>query len=149
VDNIAGNEDIDTLITQIENSQKEVEGVVKATRELETINADESKATMPVIAEEIFNKVNTNDKIAEEIYKLFYGDLSTGRDISTSSKEALLRSLELRVESSKVLAELAKAVAKRDGEKSKSFNGVGVSINTNPGNMFGINIEKIKEEMED
>jgi len=138
------NETIDALIDEIEISQKDLEIVAEKERAL---IQEEDKASLPIIAKEIFNKIDKNDKIAEEIYKLFYDNLAFGKDHSDASKDALLRSLEARIESSKILAELAKAVAKK--ENGKVAVGVGVSINTNPGSSYGINLDKIKEEVED
>ena len=140
---MSDNNTIDELISGIELSQKDLEVVVEQER---AVMLPEDKASLPVIAEEIFKKINANDKIAEEIYKLFYDNLAFSRDKSDASKDALLRSLEARIESSKILAELAKAVARRDGNKSV---GVGIAISTNPGSAFGIDLEKIKEDLED
>jgi len=133
---------IDLLIDEIEVSQKNLEIVVEKER---SIVPHEDKASLPIIAEEIFKKINANDKVAEEIYKLFYDGLLYQKDHSDASKDALLRSLEARIESSKILAELAKAVARKDS--GKTAVGVGVSINTNSGANYGIDLDSIKDEL--
>jgi predicted NBD/HSP70 family sugar kinase len=135
-------DEIDALIGDIEKSQVDLENIVEKEK---AVIIPEDKASMPVIANEIFNKVNANDKVAEEIYRLFYDNLAIGRDKSDASKDALLRSLEARIESSKILAELAKAVARRDGNKGNV--GVGIAISTNPGELYGIDVEKINDEL--
>ena len=131
---------LDSLINEIEESQKEIQEIPQQTKE---IVEKKDPADMSFIAKTILEKINTNDKIAEEIYKLFYDSLVYDKDKSTSSKEALLRSLELRIQNNSVLAELAKAVAKRDGGRI----GVGVAINTNEGTAFGISLDKINKEL--
>jgi hypothetical protein len=135
-------DEIDALIGDIEKSQVDLEKIVEQEK---AVIIPEDKASMPVIANEIFDKINANDKIAEEIYRLFYDNLALGLDRSDASKDALLRSLEARIESSKILAELAKAVARRDGNKGSV--GVGIAINTNPGQVYGIDVEKINDEL--
>lgn len=116
-------------------SKQQVKAVVKS-----------DPSSLEDLSKIILNKVDGNDRIAKEIYDLFYGPLALEKDHSSSSKEALLRSLELRVESSKVLAELAKAVVKK--EEGTNKGNVGVFINTKSGEDFGIDIKNIQNSEE-
>jgi len=104
-------------------------------------------SSLEELANVVLNKVNSNDDVAKQIYDLFYGELALGKDRSTSSKEALLRSLELKIESSKVLTELAKAIVKK--EQNKNAGNVGVFVNTKEGDQFGIDIKNIQNELND
>lgn len=137
------NDPMDKLIKDIINnydgddllSKQQVKSVVKS-----------DPSSLEDLSKIILSKVDGNDKIAKEIYDLFYGPLALDKDRSTSSKEALLRSLELRVESSKVLTELAKAIAKKEDGVNKG--NVGVFINTKSGEDFGIDIKNIQNSEE-
>lgn len=131
-------EPIDKIIQNIINSYSEE--VATQSKQIKPI-----QPTTENLAEIVIKKVDSNDAVAKEIYDLFYGELALGRDRSSSSKEALLRSLELKVESSKALVELAKALAKKD---QSNANNVGVFVNTKSGDDFGINIKNIQDSDE-
>lgn len=128
-------EPIDRIIQGIINSYDG--DITQTKKEIKTI-----QPTTDNIAEIVLKKVDSNDAVAKEIYDLFYGELALGRDRSSSSKEALLRSLELKIESSKALVELAKALTKKD---QNTGNNVGVFVNTKNGDEFGINIKNIQD----
>ena len=134
-------DDIDEIIGDIVKSQTEVPVVEKEKR----VAVPEDKTSMLVIAEEIFRKADVNDKIADNIYNLFYDGLALGKDHSDASKDAILRTLEARIENAKLITELAKAVARKDSNKGTV--GVGVSINTNSGSSYGIDLQNIKDEI--
>ena len=61
-------EDIDALIEEIEVSQKELEQIVEQEKAIVPVD---DKTSMPIIADEIFKRMDANDKVADEIYKLF------------------------------------------------------------------------------
>ena len=137
-------EDIDKIIGELEATNTEVETITNKTKE---VIAKQDYTNMETIATQIIEKMNANEKVAEQIYDLFYTDLANGRDRSQASKEALLRSLELRVENNKSLAELAKAIAKKQAAEASYKNNVGVFINTKKDTDYGIDIDSIKDEL--
>lgn len=134
---------INELLSEIELSNKEVETVIEKSKEIEKVDP----TSLQYVSGEILKKINTNERIADEIYQLFYRDLALGKDHSSSSKESLLRSLELRVESSKVAAELAKAIVKKETAAQQTKAGVGVFINTQSARDVGIDLKNIEDEL--
>lgn len=137
-------EDNDPMNKIIKDIMAEYDNSIEQAKQKDLKKLDPS--TLTSLSSIILNKVDDNDKIAKEIYDLFYSPLALGKDHSSSSKDNLLRSLELRVESSKVLAELAKAIAKKE-EQGKNSN-VGVFVNTKSGDDFGIDIKNIQDSSE-
>lgn len=137
-------EDIDKIIGELETTNTDIETIKNKTKDIIT---KQDYTSMETVATQIVEKMNANEKVAEQIYDLFYSDLANGRDRSQASKEALLRSLELRVENNKALAELAKALAKKQAAEQASKNNVGVFINTKKDTDFGIDIDSIKDEL--
>ena len=137
-------EDIDKIIGELETTNTDIETIKNKTKDIIT---KQDYTNMETVATQIVEKMNANEKVAEQIYDLFYSDLANGRDRSQASKEALLRSLELRVENNKALAELAKALAKKQAAEQASKNNVGVFINTKKDTDFGIDIDNIKDEL--
>ena len=132
--------------------EKMIKGIIDNYSNELTINPENKKELKKIdststtdISEIVLKKVDSNDAVAKEIYDLFYGGLALGKDHSESSKEALLRSLELKVESSKTLVELIKALNKKE---QNSNGNVGVFVNTKSGEDFGINIKNIQDNID-
>lgn len=136
-------DDVDKMLQNLINSYEKEITLDKESKEIEEVA---SPSNLDGLSKIILNKVDANDAVAREIYDLFYGDLAVGKDRSDSSKDALLRSLELKVESSKVLAELAKSIARK--EQANSGN-VGVFFNAKSGKQYDVDIKNIQKELDD
>lgn len=129
-------EDIDKQLEELEN------------KEIEEKNNEEN---LPAKTEEIDEDVLTNSIVghvtddrdkADEIYKLFYGKIAFENDDRQGSKEALLKSLELKIESSKNIIELLKVNAK----KQENNNNTNILFQTKSEKDVGISLENIKKD---
>ncbi len=136
----------DAIDKMLQNLVNDYEKEISLDKESKEIKEVDSPSNLDGLSKIILNKVEANDAVAKEIYDLFYGDLAVGRDRSDSSKDALLRSLELKVESSRVLAELAKSIARK--EQTNSGN-VGVFFNAKSGKQYDVDIKNIQKELDD
>ena len=133
---------LDRILEDIENKKVVSTKKKEAIKDLKT----RDPTSLKDVSDEILERINDTDGFLDEIYKLFYGPLSRGQDFSEASKEALVRSIELKIESTKILADLARSLAKKDAGNQSSQN-VGVFIGTSPGEKFGINLNNINEEL--
>ncbi len=94
------------------------------------------------VSNKMLEMIENDRKKADEIFDLFYKDLSLGKDHSSSSKENLTRALELKIEASKNLLEMIKTKQKQKGPT----NGIGIMLNTVNDKKVGINISGLNVE---
>lgn len=83
---------------------------------------------------------------ADEIYDAFYGVVATRQDRSDVSKQMLVESQRLKIESMQVMANLANAQARLINAQNKAASGnVGVFINSKDGSDVGINLGNLAD----
>ena len=128
-----------------------IEGII-ADEELEDDNEISSQDLVPStgnaldvtdqdeIAKELVDMVQGDREKADQVFDMFYGNLALGQDQTTASKEALTRSLELKIEASKNIIELLKVKA-RAQEKGST---VGVFFGTTPAKKAGFDPNEIR-----
>lgn len=132
-------ENIDDIIHEIENeeTEEEIDYSVPAEKdELTEVDVTDDND----IAEALVNMtVDDRDK-ADKLFDLFYGDLSLGKDHSTSSKEAIAKALELKIDAGKNLIELLK-IKKRSESSTNNI----LAFETVSEKKSGIDLSKIKD----
>lgn len=85
-------------------------------------------------------------KKSDEIYDAFYGVVATRQDRSDVSKQMLVESQRLKIESMQVMANLANAQARLINAQNKAATGnVGVFINSKSGEDVGINLANLAD----
>lgn len=85
-------------------------------------------------------------KKSDEIYDAFYGVVATRQDRSDVSKQMLVESQRLKIESMQVMANLANAQARLINAQNKASSGnVGVFINSKSGEDVGINLANLAD----
>lgn len=95
------------------------------------------------MAAESYNDVS---KKSDEIYDAFYGVVATRQDRSDVSKQMLVESQRLKIESMQVMANLANAQARLINAQNKAASGnVGVFINSKDGSDVGINLSNLAD----
>ena len=137
---------IDDIIDEIdfEENQENESLVVSGSKEVE----NEGEKTPDVTEEDEMMKFVVNMTIedrqkADDFYNIFVPDVSTGRDRSEGSKEAMAKALELKISSAKNIIDLIKL--KKNNDKG---NNVGIFFGeTMNGKKAGINIDNIKREI--
>jgi hypothetical protein len=133
--------DIDKMLKEIEDkgeiSPSENKQVEKTKKELELDVEDINS-----IAESLVSMTADDRKKADEVFRMFFTSIGHEKDRSESSKEALTRSLELKIEASRNLIELLKIKTKANEMKTN----IGLMFNTMPGKKAGIDLGNIKKE---
>lgn len=130
----------DTLENELDEALAEINKEIMNQEEKE-VTVKEDVTSFESIATKVLDRLNGVDDTANKIHELFYHDLALGKDHSESSKVALLEALKVKMETPKTLVELAKALAKIQSAKESK---VGIQINTQPGEAFGINLDNLK-----
>lgn len=94
-----------------------------------------------------FVKMTIEDrKDAENMYNIFAPEIVAGRDRSQGSKEALAKSLELKIAASKNMIELLKIRSKKDAGNNVNIGVFGEVMNQKKA---GIDLSKIKDEFDE
>lgn len=128
---------IDSQLTEVKQNTKEVKTLDDIKKQENTVDS------LTDIALKQFSKV---DERTDEIYDLFYKPLALGRDRSDVSKQSLIESQRLKIESMNVIAALVNAKAKLEAAKTKVATGnVGVFVNTMDQGQVGINLHSLWE----
>jgi len=134
-------DELENIIDKISDSIVEVEQVddkkslVKAEeKEIDVTDTSE-------IEEELIKQTTDDRKKADQIFEMFYTDLGLRTDRSQASKEALTKSLELKISASRNLIDLLKI-------KKEASNKLGVFVNTVSSKKAGIDIRNIENEIE-
>ena len=130
--------DIDKAISEIEleeidNTVSSTDLVPEETKELDVTDQDE-------ISKELVEMVQGDREKADQIFDLFYSNLALNQDHTTASKEALTKSLELKIEASKNIIELLKVKAKVE----ERGNNVGVFFGATPAKKAGFDVSEIR-----
>ena len=134
-------DELENIIDKISDSIVKVEQVddkkslVKA--EKKEIDATDTSE----IEEELIKQTTDDRKKADQIFEMFYTDLGLRTDRSQASKEALTKSLELKISASRNLIDLLKI-------KKEASNKLGVFVNTVSSKKAGIDIRNIENEIE-
>jgi len=134
--------DIDKLLEELESennlveSKEEPKEVVKVESEIPNIMENEEVMTA------IFKMAVEDRKKADDAYEIFAPEISTRKDNTTASKEAMMRAIELKIASAKNIIDMMKL--------NKKETSVGVFM----GDMFGekkagINIRNLSDENDD
>lgn len=112
--------------------------------EAETQNSEISIDEITKVALDSYKDIQAH---SDEIYSAFYGNVATRIDRSDSSKQMLVESQRLKIESINALASLAGAKAKLIAAQQKANSGskMGVIINTQSGNDVGINLANLAD----
>lgn len=95
------------------------------------------------IAEQLIKMTIDDRKQADKIFDAFYDDIVLSKDSTTSSKEALNKSLELKIEAGKNIIELLKIRAKKESANSNT------QINILKDKDVGINLSNIDAHLDD
>jgi len=134
-------DELENIIDKISDSIVKVEQVddkkslVKAEKkEIDVTDTSE-------IEEELIKQTTDDRKKADQIFEMFYTDLGLRTDRSQASKEALTKSLELKISASRNLIDLLKI-------KKEASNKLGVFVNTVSSKKAGIDIRNIENEIE-
>lgn len=121
-------ENSNSVVAPPKNSKNEIENLPDATEEEELMQS-------------VVNMVMEDREKADHLYNTFSPDVSTGRDRSQASKEAMSKAVELKISSAKNIIELLKL------KKNDAKNSVGVFFGeTMNGKKAGINIKNITED---
>jgi ferritin len=105
---------------------------------LDTVDLDDENALSNRIVQ---NSLGVIDK-AKLVFDNFSADVFHGADKSTSSKEALLKSLDVQNAANKNMIDLAKVLSSK-GDK----NGTNILINTVSEKQAGISLSNIKDSV--
>lgn len=132
------NDEIDEILNGIELEEEDnivspQDLVSQEERKLDVTDPDE-------IADKLVTMVNGDREKADQVFDLFYGNLALNQDNTTASKEALTKSLELKIEASKNIIELLKIKAKADEQGTK----VGVFFGGVPAKKAGFDVSEIR-----
>ena len=137
-------DEIDEIIKELDETDKEVieeenvEVIVQQEEKKALIDLEEENALANKIVENSLNIIND----AKKIFQHFSTDVIFGKDSSTSSKEAILKALEVQNSANKNMIDLAKVLSnKQDG------NNTNILINTISKKKAGIDINNIKENL--
>ena len=134
--------DIDSILDELAESKNEI---VESNAEVPAIKEEESIDVTEVesIAKELVNMTLDDRKMADTLFQLFYPELANGKDKTTASKEAIAKSLELRIAAGRNMIDLLK-VMKNDGNK----NAIGMFFgDTMSGKKVGIDLGNISNEL--
>jgi hypothetical protein len=140
-------EPLEKIIAEIEEEAREVEVVVKTTTEVETttttnksltIDLDEENALSQRIVENSLSVIEN----ARKVFTSFSDDVFHGKDKSTSSKEAMLRALDVQNGANKNMIDLAKVISNKD-----KGNGTNILINAVSEKQAGISLNNIRESL--
>ena len=135
--------DIDDIISKIDLEEINEEELVSS-QDLIPKEEDKLDVTDPdEIADELVDMVKGDREKADQVFDLFYGNLTLNQDHTTASKEALTKSLELKIEASKNIIELLKIKAKAEEQGAK----VGVFFGGTTAKKAGFDIDDIKLSM--
>lgn len=130
-------DEIDDLLQEVNDSEEETSTEITQSQSKEVDASDEEE-----IANKLVEMTLDDRSKADKLFDLFYDDLAVGQDRSTSSKETIARALELKIDAGKNLIELLKI-------KDKRKDGNNILINTVPSNKTGIDLNNIKENLDD
>ena len=134
------NNEIDEALSMIEEDEKEV-----ATKE-ENLPAQQKEISIDDITRLAIESYKDIQKHSEEVYDALYAPVVTRNDRSDSSKQTLIESQRIKIESINALASLANAKAKLISAQNKANQGnVGVFINSKGGEDVGINLANLGE----
>ena len=134
---------MENIDNELESMLDLIDKEITTTEDSKEVAIKEDVTSFESLANKVLERLNGVDDTADKIHELFYHDLALGKDHSESSKIALLESLKVKMETPKTMVELAKALAKL---KSADKAQVGIQINTQSGDKFGIDLGKLKEE---
>ncbi len=140
--------DIDAIMAELESDTTEIEPIANVVAEIE-----KEAAEVPVVKDEdaidlevegelsqriVKNSLNVINA-AKSVYTSFSDDVFKGNDRSTSSKEAMLRALDVQNSANKNMIDLAKVLANKDK------NGTNILINTISEKRAGVNFSNMKD----
>jgi len=134
---------IDDILDEIEFEEKieEKKEVVAAPSKKLKIEENLPDASADdELMQTVVNMVMEDRKKADDLYNVFVPDVSTGRDRSEGSKEAMTKAVELKISAAKNIIELLKL---KKNEKSSVGLYFGEVMN---GRKAGINIASLTEE---
>ena len=144
------NIDIDAIMADLESDTTEIEPIANIVAEIE-----EEAAEVPVVKDEdsidlevegelsqriVKNSLNVINA-AKSVYTSFSDDVFKGNDRSTSSKEAMLRALDVQNSANKNMIDLAKVLANKDK------NGTNILINAISEKRAGVNFSNMKDNL--
>jgi len=95
------------------------------------------------IAEQLIKMTIDDRKQADKIFDAFYDDIALSKDSTTSSKEALNKSLELKIEAGKNIIELLKIRSRKENFNSNT------QINILKDKDVGINLGNMDAHLDD
>lgn len=132
------NDEIDDALSLIEKNE-----IVEKKEEVPAVQEEISIDDITRLAVDSYRDVQ---KHSEEIYDALYAPVATRQDRSDSSKQTLIESQRVKIESINALASLANAKAKLIQAQNRAAQGnVGVFINANKGEEVGINLANLKD----
>lgn len=135
-------DEINKALGIIEQEQTEL----AETKEQETAIVPKKEITISDITQMAAESYNDVSKKSDEIYDAFYGVVATRQDRSDVSKQMLVESQRLKIESMQVMANLANAQARLINAQNKAASGnVGVFINSKSGEDVGINLANLAD----
>ena len=144
------NIDIDAIMADLESDTTEIEPIANIVAEIE-----EEAAEVPAVKDEdsidlevegelsqriVKNSLNVINA-AKSVYTSFSDDVFKGNDRSTSSKEAMLRALDVQNSANKNMIDLAKVLANKDK------NGTNILINAISEKRAGVNFSNMKDNL--
>lgn len=130
----------------IDNELDEMLGLINneldATKTKE-VTKKEDITSLDYLVNKALNNIDVVDGTADDIHELFYRELLLKHDHSESSKVAMIEALKIKSENIKTISDLMKSITKLKTQDTK----VGIQINTQSGDKFGINLDSLKEEL--
>ena len=143
--------DIESIMADLESDTAEIEPITviasqieeEASKEVEIINTDltidldEEGALSKRIVE---NSLNIIDN-ARTVFKSFSDDVFHGKDRSTSSKEAMLKALDVQNNANKNMIDMAKVLSNKEGGSTN------ILINAVSEKQAGISLNNIKNNL--
>ncbi len=127
-------EELAEIVQDIEDEAELISGTTTA---VDTIDLDDENALSNRIVQ---NSLGVIDK-AKMVFDNFSADVFHGADKSTSSKEALIKALDVQNAANKNMIDLAKVLS------SKSDKGTNILINTVSEKQAGISLNNIKANL--
>jgi len=130
--------DIDKAISEIE--LEEIDNTVSSSDLVPEENKALDVTDQDEISKELVDMVQGDREKADQIFDLFYASLAMNQDHTTASKEALTKSLELKIEASKNIIELLKVKARAE----ERGGNVGIFLGATPAKKAGFDVNDIR-----
>ena len=133
--------DLDDILDEIEKTEKEEETKEIIEKEETSLSVDVTE--FESLAGELMKMTVEDRKKADEAFELFFPEIARGTDRSQASKEALMKSIELKISAGRNIIDILKLLK---NEEKKNGTNVGIFLNTKKS---GIDLNNIIKDIDE